>query len=526
MGEEWWQVTTWDAENEAEFEKHIARARYQKQFYLYSQGYTLTASSLSTDRAAGRNLLRRAVDEPVGFSRFNALDALAQSLIAEGDIAEGLNVRNHARLLRAALPSSRRDDIAIEALEYAEALFAYDRDGSLAEIERLLDEAIPELEAQQARPPRFRARLLHAQVRGLRGDVSAGRVARTLLSDLREVPELFEQWLNRSSLGLEADLVVISDAFPAADDEPPPAVLVESDYVGLVRLRAQALSGWSPAASPVDEALAMVLLGFNDLPHLDAKLQIADIYRATEFLRRHEGILDPAELEVRLSQNVASAQSAREYWADAVEVMRELRDAGFGHGVDEPLLSYGRRWDSGALPILTAWIDRSRNKRLRQGLLAILDSNSWAKPGAAQPLIDTFRSIEPRDDPDPYSLRSSIAHTISRTATEKVYDDILALALEPSCGESRRSFIEALGRMRKHREQLVPVVMGLLRDEASHVFLPSARVLAQWRVAEARPVIERLISSVDQRNPGTDQRSQDLRAGELHQLRLALKRFA
>ena len=532
---DWWQRTSWNAENDAEFEKRISRARFQRQFYMYSQGWALTKSASPSDRAVGRNLLRRAADEPVGFDGFRALDALAESLATEGLVDDALAVRDHARMLRAASPTSHRGDIATEAFEHAEALFEHRPDAAREQILQLLEEAMPELEVEMDRSRKFRLRRLYAQVLGLRGDAAAGRMARTLLSDLRGAPELFEQWLGRSELELEADLIVISDAFPADDDEPPPSIRVETDFVGLMQLDVLSRERSAEIATAPDDAparertvestIAEVLTHFEAQAHLNAKLDLAAIYRATEFLRRREHTIEPAELQKLLHSQAERARSAREYWVEADETWRQLGELGLEVGTETSLYPQGPQWDARALPVVLDRIARSRNSAVRRDLLRVLYLNAWSRPGAAGPLLEMFRELDSEEHPPSGELRWLMVRTICRTATDRLYPEILEMASDERVGEYRAQFIGALGRMRKHRDALVPIMMGFLLEESHSAYLPAATVLARWNIDEARLPIRRLLYSAENSPDPVDHGERDRLNREKHELKLALKKF-
>jgi tetratricopeptide (TPR) repeat protein len=89
--DEWFRGTAWDAETREVFERKLGRARKASRAqYLRIKGLGLTGSSDPDVRQAGRQLLRRVVDDhpddPLQVTM--ALAELADSLAADGDLAQ------------------------------------------------------------------------------------------------------------------------------------------------------------------------------------------------------------------------------------------------------------------------------------------------------------------------------------------------------------------------------------------------------------------------------------------------------
>jgi hypothetical protein len=145
-----------------------------------------------------------------------------------------------------------------------------------------------------------------------------------------------------------------------------------------------------------------------------------------------------------------------------------------------------------ALPALIYWLPRVDSFEAKGVIVSAL-GNKWAKPEAAPVLLQEFRSIDPLADPDPGSLRWSVAQSLLHVVGDAQFTPILDLALAPESGDAREFLILALGRMRRHRAELVPSMLGWLRSNDEAVNLPAAKVLADWKVAEAAPIIESLI---------------------------------
>jgi hypothetical protein len=86
--DDWYRAGSWDDDTAQAFERRLARARATSRAqYLKIQGVHLTESAQLSDREAGRELLRRAVDEDLDETKFEAAGAwqiLGSSLARDG----------------------------------------------------------------------------------------------------------------------------------------------------------------------------------------------------------------------------------------------------------------------------------------------------------------------------------------------------------------------------------------------------------------------------------------------------------
>lgn len=273
----------------------------------------------------------------------------------------------------------------------------------------------------------------------------------------------------------------------------------------------------------IARTLAEVFDGFDEQPERVQK-QLLDLAADVENIDKQVLRLNlgPASVERRLERYRQTAKTIREYGRQQAGIFADLEDVGLF--IDR--LSDLRKPGVGnarAVPILLKWLPSLPPNLVHFQVIPAL-GQPWAKPDAIQPLFDVFHTLTPVTDLDPNSLRWFIAQSLLDLVDDSWFDQVLAIATDPDAGDSRDPFIRALGKMRKHRDELVPVMLDFLRNDSSFLYLPAAKVLVHWKITEARPIVQHLLDTVDTRplQPGADPQYPPWERSELKKI---LKRF-
>jgi len=187
--------------------------------------------------------------------------------------------------------------------------------------------------------------------------------------------------------------------------------------------------------------------------------------------------------------NAQEEENLRRYHAAAEGLLADLSAAGFNVSNMRELRQVG---DKRAIPILVAWLPRVDYLSLKQDMLNAL-GNRWARPHAARPLIDAFRSADPATDPD-WGVRWAAGNSLMYVADESVVDDLVSIARDQRHGGTRALAVAALGNMRKAREKALPVLLEQLDDDNDSVRVGAIMGLGKLKAPEAWPALERLLN--------------------------------
>jgi hypothetical protein len=142
----------------------------------------------------------------------------------------------------------------------------------------------------------------------------------------------------------------------------------------------------------------------------------------------------------------------------AAPIVKELVAAGFPVNTVADL--HNKRLDyPAAIPILLAWLPKVQNLDVKQDIVRCL-SVPYAKPLAAEPLIDEFRRAE---DESPTGLRWVIGNALDVVADDAVLDDMMELARDGRYGKAREMLVAGLGNMSD--ERVIPLLLDLLKDD-------------------------------------------------------------
>ena len=169
-------------------------------------------------------------------------------------------------------------------------------------------------------------------------------------------------------------------------------------------------------------------------------------------------------------------------------LLAELAEAGFPVASLTELRTSGLRYRA-AVPVLLRWLPLTSDRQVKEDLVRAL-SVPWARPVAARPLIDEFEGVDERVDPAGTGLRWAIGNALSIVADDSVFDELVRLVQDRTCGKARQMVVVGLGRSK--RPEVVPVLIRLLDDD--DVSGHAVKALAKLGAEEARPALERMVS--------------------------------
>jgi HEAT repeat protein len=198
---------------------------------------------------------------------------------------------------------------------------------------------------------------------------------------------------------------------------------------------------------------------------------------------------DPAFVERQRRHLEWREENRRRYAAAAAGLLADLAAAGF-HVKKMAELRAPGVGDARAVPVLVRWLPEIDYLPLKRDVIATLGSR-WARPAAAAPLVEEFRRVDPATDGDGSNLRWFIGDALERVADESVVDDVIEIATDTSHGRARSLVVTALGNMRKARDRVLPVLLGLLDDEEVAAY--AVMGLGRLKAPEARPAVERFL---------------------------------
>lgn len=185
------------------------------------------------------------------------------------------------------------------------------------------------------------------------------------------------------------------------------------------------------------------------------------------------------------------AENSRRYLAAAGGLLTDLHAAGI-HVEDVGELREPGVGDRRALPILLKWLPQITYRWLKIDVIATL-SCRWAQPEAAPALVAEFRRIDPATDPEPtLGIRMAIGDALERVATESVIEDLIAIATDRDIGPHRAFIVASLGKMRRSRDRVIPLLIDLLDDETVAGYALIA--LRRLKAMEAKSRIEPMVS--------------------------------
>ena len=129
----------------------------------------------------------------------------------------------------------------------------------------------------------------------------------------------------------------------------------------------------------------------------------------------------------------------------------------------------------GAIPILRRHLPLPYHKRIKEGIIRALTVN-YAGPEVLRELIKQFCE---QTDNSPNSIKWVLGNAISEVATPADAETVIALAMDPSHGDSRDSITQRLPRVVKNKARLNEVLQHLMRDKQTEQY---ARLAARGRI--------------------------------------------
>jgi hypothetical protein len=128
-----------------------------------------------------------------------------------------------------------------------------------------------------------------------------------------------------------------------------------------------------------------------------------------------------------------------------------------------------------AIPVLLRHVALPYSKRVKEGIVRALTVN-YAGPEVLRELIRQFCE---QTDHSPNSLKWVLGNAISEVATPADAETVIALAMDPSHGDSRDAITQRLPRVVKNKARLNEVLQHLMRDKQTE---PFARLAARGRI--------------------------------------------
>jgi hypothetical protein len=128
-----------------------------------------------------------------------------------------------------------------------------------------------------------------------------------------------------------------------------------------------------------------------------------------------------------------------------------------------------------AIPILLRHVRSPYSKRIKEGIIRALTVN-YAGPEVLRELIKQFCE---QTDHSPNSLKWVLGNAISEVATPADAETVIALAMDPSHGDSRDAITQRLPRVVKNKARLSEVLRHLIRDKQTEQY---ARLAARGRI--------------------------------------------
>lgn len=147
-----------------------------------------------------------------------------------------------------------------------------------------------------------------------------------------------------------------------------------------------------------------------------------------------------------------------------VEIRRDLAEHGAEVADLSDLTKDGSRYSPEVARVLVDWLPRTTDDPSLQERLVRQLSVPWARKLALEPMLELFRTA-PGDTKAAELRRWAVGNALEVLATDAVFDEMAALAADPSYGASRQMVVLWLGRTKQHRDQAVDVLVALLDQD-------------------------------------------------------------
>jgi len=159
---------------------------------------------------------------------------------------------------------------------------------------------------------------------------------------------------------------------------------------------------------------------------------------------------------------------------EQAQLLAELSDVGIRAESVWDLVNTADKYPA-AIPVLLRHVVLPYNKRIKEGIIRALTVN-YAGPEVFRELIRQFCE---QTDNSPNSLKWVLGNAISEVATPADAETVIALAMDPSHGDSRDSITQRLPRVVKNKARLGEVLQHLMRDKQTEQY---ARLAARGRI--------------------------------------------
>lgn len=195
---------------------------------------------------------------------------------------------------------------------------------------------------------------------------------------------------------------------------------------------------------------------------------------------------NPEYVEHQRLRKAEREENRRRYDEAASGLFADLRSVGFEVNTVAELRKNGH---ARVVPVLTRWLRETDYQPLKRDIIATLGSN-WARPSAAQSLIDEFHCSQPAADLSETGLRWHIGDVLERVADESVLDELIKIASNVEFGRDRSFVVVALGNVSRAVERVIPVLIELLDDPFVAGY--AAMAVGKLGAIEARPKLREL----------------------------------
>lgn len=179
----------------------------------------------------------------------------------------------------------------------------------------------------------------------------------------------------------------------------------------------------------------------------------------------------PAEMEEIERRRLAFAKALKEH---SQPLRDDFRVVGIDASVSD-LVNTSEKYPE-AIPLLVKHLRRPYHRAIKEGIVRALAVKE-AKGIANEAVIEEYRNL-PREDPDKpwiYHYRWALGNTMTVIVTEDDLDDLIEIVTDESNGDSRDSFVIALGKLKSPK--VAEVLNRLVYDKSKLVAEDARRIL-------------------------------------------------
>jgi hypothetical protein len=178
------------------------------------------------------------------------------------------------------------------------------------------------------------------------------------------------------------------------------------------------------------------------------------------------------------ARNAATEARLRErqeqHRKEQAQLLADLREVGIRIESVWDLVNTADKYPA-AIPVLLRHVVLPYHKRIKEGIIRALTVD-YAGPEVLRELIRQF--LEQADSSE-NSIKWVLGNAISEVATPADAETVIALAMDPSHGDSRDMITQRLPRVVKNKARLNEVLQHLMRDKQTEQY---ARLAARGRI--------------------------------------------